>query len=147
MGYALKCSSYLHAPQFISTARLDADGNEISSDEEEELERSRTAYRIQALQRSRQNLPGDNADNPLLGGMHQNYSGQRNVYGSVLDSTMRIQDENRETHDFLGSDLSPLYIDPLPMPLASMTSAVDKLKNEDIHPDILVPKHAYLAGR
>lgn len=37
-----------HGTDIIHTARLDPDGNEISSEQEEELERARSEYRIQA---------------------------------------------------------------------------------------------------
>lgn len=79
--------------------------------------------------------------------MFQNYGGQRNAYGSVLDSTIRIQDAGRQHRRSPGGDLSPLYIDPLPMPLAAMTSTVEEHKDEDACCDIIVPKYACLAGR
>jgi len=127
--------------------RLDPDGNEIPADEEEELERSRTEYRVRALERARQNiatqsseLPRSTNDQPL----------QRTHHGSVLDSTLNVPDARQSG----GPSPSPhtnhpprLYVDPLPMPLASMIIPQRTRKQEDDCADIIVPMHACLAGR
>jgi len=128
------------------SARLDLDGNEIPADEEEELERSRTEYRIRALERARQNI----ATTQSGGRTANNRTAQRTHYGSVMDSTLNIPDARRpgSSSYFPQSNGSQLYVDPLPMPLASMIMSQETLKQEDHNTrDIIVPTHACLAGR
>jgi len=123
------------------SVRLDPDGNEIPADEEEELERSRTEYRIRALERARQNI----ATTQSGGRITNNQVSQRTHYGSVMDSTLNVPDARQSG----GSSYFPqLYVDPLPMPLTSMIISQGNLKQEhDCARDVIVPTHACLAGR
>ncbi|CAA7259994.1 unnamed protein product [Cyclocybe aegerita] len=120
-------------------ARLDADGNEIPYSEEEELERSRTEYRLRALRRARQQHAPSGVSN-----------GVRTTHGSVMDSALNIPTVRRESSTSFPSHLSSsdsrsFHVDPLPMPLSSMVT-IDKPKDV-CHPDVIVPIHACLAGR
>ncbi|KAJ3506090.1 hypothetical protein NLJ89_g7064 [Agrocybe chaxingu] len=115
-------------------ARLDADGNEISYSEEEELERSRTEYRLRALRRARQ----------------QHAPSGVSIHGSVMDSALNIPTVRRESSTTFpshhsSSDSRSFYVDPLPMPLSSMVT-INK-PTDVCHPDVIVPIHACLAGR
>jgi hypothetical protein len=130
----------------FSSARLDPDGNEIPADEEEELERSRTEYRIRALERARQNI----ATTQSGGRITNNQVSQRTHYGSVMDSTLNVPDvrQSGSSSYFPQFNASQLYVDPLPMPLASMIISQGNLKQEhDCARDVIVPTHACLAGR
>lgn len=126
------------------SARLDPDGNEIPADEEEELERSRTEYRIRALERARQNI----ATTQGGGRSTNNQVSQRTHYGSVMDSTLNVPDarQSGSSSYFPQFNASQLYVDPLPMPLTSMI--ISQVKQEhDCARDVIVPTHACLAGR
>ncbi|KDR85263.1 hypothetical protein GALMADRAFT_234020 [Galerina marginata CBS 339.88] len=129
-------------------ARLDPDGDEISSNEEEELERSRTEYRLRALHRARQIAAAQNNDMRSeypYGGLYRDYNGQRTLYGSVLDSTMTVQGRRHFSNLDEGNSI-PLHVDPLPMPLVSMVTTPE-CPPDDIYVEIDVPKLACLAGR
>ncbi|KAF8973802.1 hypothetical protein BDZ97DRAFT_1912260 [Flammula alnicola] len=133
-------------------ARLDADGNEIPPSEEEELERSRTEYRLQALQQARRHTAvAAQTGHPELsaGGLYQEHNNQRTMYGSVLDATLTVQ-EGRRRRSFPvstspSSNSMPFYVNPLPMPLTSMTT-VPEIRKEDIYMDIIVPNTHALQG-
>jgi hypothetical protein len=121
-------------------ARLDPDGNEISWDEEEELERSRTEYRLRVLQSTHE---GSNGPEILR------HDG-RTFHGSVLDSMLSVPATLPRTDQWRSAtttdtQIRPFWVDPLPMPLSSM---IRKEENQDdCHPDVIVPRHACLAGR
>lgn len=110
-------SSYAYTLRFI--VRLDPDGNEISVEEEMELERRRTDYRIAALDRNPPHLvhqttpqqitrstidpttrvqpPGEEESTPprvRLSSSSIVAMPQRNYYGSVLDSVLNINAQN-----------------------------------------------------
>ncbi|KIM47944.1 hypothetical protein M413DRAFT_22519 [Hebeloma cylindrosporum] len=122
-------------------ARLDPDGNEIPADEEEELERSRTEYRIRALERARQYIGTTQSGGRIA-------NNQRTHYGSVMDSTLNVPDVRQPGSSFPQFNAPRLYVDPLPMPLASMIMSQGIIKQEDDYArDIIVPTHACLAGR
>ncbi|KAF8167838.1 hypothetical protein B0H34DRAFT_683273 [Crassisporium funariophilum] len=135
-------------------ARLDADGNEIPPNEEEELERSRTEYRVRALQRSRELTATTHPSRmpPYVQGPSGHHP-PRNTYGSVMDSTLNVQylrqpaslPQPQPQHQH--QTFTPLYVDPLPMPLASMVMTPKKMEQEDLYVDIFVPGYACLAGR
>jgi len=149
----------------FKTARLDLDGNEIPWDEEEELERSRTEYRVQALQRVRQDP--NNSHHSSNGPSETNRRNGRMMFpGSVLDSMIsvpvmpsRSQQQQQQHHQqhyhqqqrdgsWTPPSMNqnfPLYIDPLPMPLSSMMKA--DARDDGCYPDVIVPRHACLAGR
>jgi len=134
----------------IRIARLDADGNEISVDEEDVLERSRTEYRLRALQ---QRVRQSNASSQLNIARSSNvpdmisrdHNGSRRMYGSVIDSTLNVPHAPQHIAQSSQDEMSPFYVDPLPMPLSSMIPV--PRKPEDIYVDIFVPKHTCLAGR
>lgn len=118
-------------------ARLDPDGNEIPWDEEEELERSRTEYRLRVLQSTHE---GSN----IL-----RHDG-RTIHGSVLDSMLSIPATRPRTDQWRSETTTdtqsrPFWVDPLPMPLSSMIMKEEN--QDDCHPDVMVPRHACLAGR
>jgi hypothetical protein len=120
-------------------ARLDADGNEIPWDEEEELERSRTEYRLRVLQRGHEDSNGPE----IL-----RHDG-RTFHGSVLDSMLSVPATRPRTDQWrpATTDIQsrPFWVDPLPMPLSSMIMKEEH--QDDCHPDVIVPRHACLAGR
>ena len=124
--------------------RLDLDGNEIPADEEEELERSRTEYRIRALQQARQNIATQSGGLPRS---TNDQPPQRTHYGSVLDSTLNVPDARQSGSSSPLPHAPRLYVDPLPMPLASMIIPQETRKQEAGRADIVIPTHACLAGR
>lgn len=129
-------------------ARLDPDGNEIPPSEEEELERSRTEYRIRALHRAREHANRSDETNEHLSRMYQPNGIQRVAYGSVMDATLNVQDRRHHQSDPAHrDDQVPFYVDPLPMPLSSMVMKPEKTEQSEPFVDIVVPKHACLAGR
>ncbi len=80
--------------------------------------------------------------------------------GSVLDSMISVpvvpsrgqQQQHYHQQQRAGSwtppsmdQNYPFYIDPLPMPLSSMMKA--DARDDGCYPDVIVPKHACLAGR
>jgi hypothetical protein len=80
--------------------------------------------------------------------MYQSNGVQRVAYGSVMDATLNIQDRRRHESDFAHhDDPMPFYVDPLPMPLSSMVMKPEKTEQNERFVDIIVPKHACLAGR
>ena len=129
-------------------ARLDPDGNEIPPSEEEELERSRTEYRIRALHRAREHASRSDDSNEHRSRIYQYNGVQRVAYGSVMDATLNIQDRRRQQSEFPHRDEQvPFYVDPLPMPLSSMVMKPEMIEQNEHCVDIIVPRHACLAGR
>ncbi|KAF9569828.1 hypothetical protein CPC08DRAFT_701697, partial [Agrocybe pediades] len=121
-------------------ARLDADGNAISVDEEEVIERARTEQRLRALERARvsSEAPSQRRDT-------RTYENSGRMHRIFLDSTLDVPHALLHTfHTDVEEDITRLYVDPLPMPLASMITLPQK--PDDIYVDIVVPKHTYLAG-
>lgn len=115
---------------------MDADGNEISAEEEEELERHRAEYRLQAAQ-ARANM---------------GYFGRLRppMHGTVLDSVNQINDHviprrSRAVAADKTIDYPPFVVDPLPMPLDKMVSTPTRHQDEKVV--IFVPMHASFAGR
>ena len=130
------------------SARLDPDGNEIPPSEEEELERSRTEYRIRALHRAREHASRSDDSNEHHSRMYQPNGVQRVAYGSVMDATLNIQDRRRQQPEFAHrDDQVPFYVDPLPMPLSSMVMKPELTEQNEPCVDIIVPRDACLAGR
>ncbi|KAF8060997.1 hypothetical protein FPV67DRAFT_1673823 [Lyophyllum atratum] len=154
-------------PRRRGWARLDADGNEIPSDEEEELERIRAEYRIQAQSRSRG--PISTRDGGDRSGFHPlqatttstslspdeentitesiprvrlNARDQRPFYGSVMDSVITVDCLRRE--ESLPSYATPFCANPLPMPIQEMVWSPPKRKASRV---VTIPKHASFAGR
>ncbi|KAF8912924.1 hypothetical protein CPB84DRAFT_1759882 [Gymnopilus junonius] len=129
-----------HPPPRRGWARLDPDGNEIPENEEEELERSRTQYRLRALQQTRQS-------GRASGGLFQDFSRQRSMYGSVLDATLHVQEERQRSVPAHSNDSTRLYVDPLPIPLAAMVLDPETPQQNDIGVDVVIPHYACIAGR
>lgn len=144
-----------------SVARLDPDGNEIPSDEEEELERQRTADRLRNHNRS------DAARRVLMPMSRSSFTVDDDIdyvprvrlhprdleyeHPGLRDNTPGVRErrgrENSEAcaPQFYGSDV-PFFVDPLPMPLEDMVP--DHFKpNPKRTNNIRVHKHATLAGR
>ncbi|PPQ98919.1 hypothetical protein CVT24_003550 [Panaeolus cyanescens] len=123
-------------------ARLDSDGIEIPQNEEEELERSRTEYRLRALQRAREDGARSMYADALGGHYHA-------PYGSVMDAALNIQGPSGRSSSHTTQDeyrpRCPFYVDPLPMPLASMEMKPEKV--DDLYVDIVLSKKACFAGR
>ncbi|KAF9056440.1 hypothetical protein BJ165DRAFT_1522347 [Panaeolus papilionaceus] len=126
-------------------ARLDSDGLEIPQNEEDELERTRTEYRMRALQHAREerttatyvDTPGGGYRAPV-------------IYGSVMDAALRVQNtRQRQPSTYEKQDDChphvPFYVDPLPMPLASME--INPARVDNLYVDIVVPRRAIFAGR
>lgn len=77
------------------------------------------------------------------------YGGQRTHYGSVLDSMLAVHPHaSASSSGRAGSvyESGEFYVNPLPMPLASMV--IDNRRQSiEITKDIVVPTYACLAGR
>lgn len=132
------------------------DGNEIPWDEEEELERSRAEYRVQTLHRVRQDpnnssIIGNNGSPEMI-----RHNGRVVFPGSVLDSVVSVPLAPARSHQQQlqhveswappsTDQVCPFYVDPLPMPLTSMIKL--DAPDDGCYPDVIVPKHACLAGR
>lgn len=139
-------------------ARLDPDGNEIPSDEEEELERVRAELRV-------------NAQYPSRGPLHSNIT-----VPHEYESTLRADNLPRSGLDLVDPDLSwssgntpdlvptvasrieppvhqpvsqlsPFCVNPLPMPVESMVMCSKKVQRDNCLRTIIVARHASLAGR
>ncbi|KAF9478736.1 hypothetical protein BDN70DRAFT_994015 [Pholiota conissans] len=120
-------------------ARLDADGDEISADEEDELERARTEYRIRAQHHAEHMIDVSLAlPAPSLHFTYDERNG-RHPSGSIL-----LGVENAQHYNY---DSRSLDIDPLPMPLTSMVVGDAMSTLDELPPDIVVPWIACLAGR
>ena len=143
----------------ISSARLDPDGNEIPSDEEEELERVRTERRLRAQSRARGPAENASARPALL------YPAPTVI---LLEDEAELQPDNsrvqpgerglihRNVGDLVESVSSPVsqdsesslitlfHADPLPMPLEKMIWSPSQPKHLHV---AWIPKHASLAGR
>ena len=136
----------------LTAARLDADGDEIPPNEEEELERQRTSYRVRAQQRARQHLTPNQVDSARS---LARLDGPRDMHGSVIDSTRTVPDVRRQqpllaNYTPAGAEVKDPYVNPLPMPLESMVMTADSIDSpgeEDIFIDIVFPKNACIAGR
>ena len=145
---------FISAADVLSpTARLDPDGNEIPSDEEEELERYRTEYRLRATTTRSHAAssapsyglpPADLARAPVYG------------HGSVMDSVASVRDpyhHRSSRRQQYQSSVMPrnkeVAVDhlcsPLPTPLKEMMDPdVRSHKNESL---MVVPPMASFAGR
>ncbi|KAF5377256.1 hypothetical protein D9615_006366 [Tricholomella constricta] len=146
-------------------ARLDADGNEIPSDEEEELERIRAEYRIQAQTRPRtyyhtteaQSHPGFHSlqaattstslipdeSASILGSIPRvrlNVRDSRLSYESVKQPVAAVDVITRKETSYSSS----VFCNPLPMPIEEMVWSPPKRKPPRV---VTVPGHASLAGR
>ncbi|KAG5646073.1 hypothetical protein DXG03_004496 [Asterophora parasitica] len=139
-------------------ARLDADGNEIPSDEEEEFERVRAEYRVQALTRPHshdrtleaQSHPGFHSlqaattsaslspDEGSIPRVRLNVREPRPVAKKTVTSIKTKR--NLETTDVS----SFVFCHPLPMPLEEMVWSPPTRKAPSV---VMAPKHASLAGR
>ncbi|GLB36543.1 hypothetical protein LshimejAT787_0308310 [Lyophyllum shimeji] len=151
-------------------ARLDPDGNEIPSDEEEELERVRTEYRVWAQSRPRApvftrdrvashpgfhslqaattstSLSPDEDTGPPDGVPRVRLSARDHQphYGSVMDSVITV-DSVRKEQTLPGPPfLAPFPPNPLPMPVEEMVWSPPKRKTPRV---VTIPRHASLAGR
>ncbi|KAF9535750.1 hypothetical protein CPB83DRAFT_901432 [Crepidotus variabilis] len=114
-------------------ARLDPDGNEIPWEDEEALERMRPEYRLRAQQRARQDPDS-----------HASIRSGRPFYGSITDSQLSVPNAPGRNRYSSAAD-TPLFVDPLPMPLSEMTQKEDF--QDEFYPDVFIPVHACLAGR
>ncbi|KAF6766461.1 hypothetical protein DFP72DRAFT_866545 [Ephemerocybe angulata] len=138
-------------------SRLDSDGNEIPSEEEDELERYRTEYRIRATTRrglgSTMNPNGSPASTEPLGPRHP-----MSLYGSVMDSVATVNNDSvrasrrRRTRevstDDNNGDHRTTSWSPLPLPLESMVpSKGGRHAGEDEECLILMGPAASFAGR
>lgn len=122
-------------------ARLDPDGNEIPSDEEEELERSRTEYRIRALYQARMSAQAASGSGTRSTHSQASYDG---VTARTYNRNFRVAPVSYRTPEF-SREATPFLVDPLPMSLSEMIPS-SKSGETDDH-IIIVPKHASLAGR
>ncbi len=142
--------------------RLDADGNEVPPDEEREIERVRTEHRIRAPGHARRGAPGGGAG---AGGAAQAPASMRGslhqFFGPSYEASRTAQPARRaEALPDDGADVDvemqavaatvvvrPLYVDPLPMPLAAMVADAQRPASPATRKAIVVPPHACLAGR
>jgi hypothetical protein len=156
-----------------STARLDPDGNEIPSDEEEELERIRAELRVNAQLPPRNSLapPVDGIDiRPRLHSLHPNpaipheyelslradhaprsaldprYRDAGWSDGSILDLVPTSAHYNQPSLHRSVSQHPPFRPNPLPMPLEAMVTPSKRVQRHGQH-IIRVVRHASLAGR
>ncbi|EAU92976.1 hypothetical protein CC1G_03763 [Coprinopsis cinerea okayama7 len=131
-------------PRRRGWARLDPDGNEIPSEEEEELERHRTEYRIRAstLQARAANLA---RTTPMQ---------QSSMRGTVWDSVAQVTDADipsrhsrskRSSANDANGHGGPFVVNPLPMSLDDMVPT--KKTDKDDQLVIIVSRHASFAGR
>lgn len=123
------------APRRRGWARLDLDGNEIPSDEEEEYERLRADSRRRATRRAQ-----------ALASLAQTAGITLPVPATPPPQELTIY-QNINPPVVLRHDPSLSYpadfVNPLPMPISEM---VDSGKNTKRKP-ILLPRHAIIAGR
>jgi hypothetical protein len=157
-------------------ARLDPDGNEIPTDEEEEIERTRSQFRVRALHNARSSShiqpdvttlmpvtrtsilhePGDEE----VARVRINAQDSTRYTPSVADRSRRpggVSSGHRPTNStaetvvlhsphLFGSSL-PFLVDPLPMPLDDMISCKSQSSNTDRGKEVIVFKQAIWAGR
>lgn len=119
-------------------ARLDLDGDEIPQEEDDELERARTEYRMRALQRARTMGTPQSASLPE--------SARRVGYGSIVDAEMNVRSTRGQKHQEEEPDYTPYtsnWISPLPMPLDEMVPVKKKARCKVI----VVDPEASFAGR
>ncbi|KAG5654296.1 hypothetical protein H0H81_005145 [Sphagnurus paluster] len=148
-------------------ARLDPDGNEIPSDEEEELERMRAEYRVAAQSRPRAT---NTAEAPSHSGFH-NLQATTTSTSLTLDEGIslsqhvpRVRLNARDPRAFFGirsntpllpeirkadreeplPPVTPVFCNPLPMPIEEMEWSPPKRKPQRT---VILPKHASFAGR
>lgn len=120
-------------PRRRGWARLDLDGNEIPSDEEEEVERVRTESRIRASQRSHNFAPVVQTANMTT--LSAPPPRQLTIYQNIKPPVvLRHEPSLSYPADF---------VNPLPMPLSEM---VDQGKNAQ-RKATLLPRHTIVAGR
>ncbi|KAG6857632.1 hypothetical protein H0H87_010200 [Tephrocybe sp. NHM501043] len=140
-------------------ARLDRDGNEIPSEEEEELERARSEYRrrarsqlvtdtalhsAQAPTTSTSLTPGEGEDDPLTNTQPRVRLGPhaRSGYpGSVMDSVTMI--DTTAVKKSTSAPVNPYLPSPLPIPIEDMVWTPPKRKCRVNG----VSRHASFAGR
>jgi len=128
-------------PHLSFAARLDPDGNEIPSDEEEELERSRTEYRIRALYQARMSAQAAGGSGTRSTHSQASYDG---VTASTYNRNFRVSPVSYRTPEF-SREATSFLVDPLPMSLSEMIPLSTGGEADDHI--IIVPKHASLAGR
>ncbi|KJA29347.1 hypothetical protein HYPSUDRAFT_196718 [Hypholoma sublateritium FD-334 SS-4] len=131
-------------------ARLDADGNEVPPDEEREIERARTEHRMRSAHPRR--MPGG-----VVGaGAAMSYPGMRQYFGRAPDTLRAVQPlvDAEPSYDDGAAEAGvvalPMYVDPLPMPLATMVADAQRPVDgggADARKAVAVPPHACLAGR
>ncbi|KAG6866262.1 hypothetical protein C0991_006849 [Blastosporella zonata] len=144
-------------------ARLDADGNEIPSEEEEQLERARSEYRrhaqsqrspqeyssvytLQAPTTSTSLTPSEGEDDPMTGPrprVRLAARGSMDHYGSVMDSVAKVDANAITVEKRSPSPVVPFYPNPLPTPIEEMVWAPPKRKLRVNS----VSKYASFAGR
>jgi hypothetical protein len=130
----------------VLVARLDPDGNEISSDQEEEIERNRTQDRIRALHQAREVLAQGNGSMSsfsqlaLLG-----HSSPLPTQTPGLP-TPRL-DRYIQPFVNLPPTPKPFRPDPLPMPLSEMSVSLKDITKYGHDAFVVVPRYACLAGR
>lgn len=127
-------------------ARLDPDGNEVPPDEEREIERARTEHRMRSAHPRR--LPVMTSYGGVRG-LHQ-------FFGPAAPDASRaaqpVADTEPEYDDAAAAVVAalPMYVDPLPMPLAAMVADAQRPAGgggDDARKAVAVPPHACLAGR
>ncbi|KAJ2933611.1 hypothetical protein H1R20_g3520, partial [Candolleomyces eurysporus] len=129
-------------------ARLDPDGNEIPSDEEEELERYRTEYRVRAT-----NGRSHGASSAPSYGLPPAELTRAPVYGSVMDSVASVRDpyqrSSRRQHESSMIRTKEAAADhlynPLPTPLKEMMGP--DVRSRRYQTAMAVSPMASLAGR
>lgn len=148
-------------------ARLDADGNEISTDEEDALERARAQIRAREQSFSGQNL--FQIVRERLGASERSNEEMDSLPATQYTTRPGVIDENYVSHvrgriigrETLGTDVSldqrnsltiqpssPYHVNPLPMPLADMVVSYSKPQPRVHSADIVeVSRFAHLAGR
>ena len=144
--------------------RLDADGNEVPPDEEREIERARTEFRMRALGHARRAGPGG-AGAAGAGGAPNGprmWVSQHRLLFPENDAPRAVQptrgteappddsadvDMEMQIAATPAAMVRPLYVDPLPMPLAAMVADAQRPASPATRKAIAVPPHACLAGR
>ncbi|PFH54722.1 hypothetical protein AMATHDRAFT_264 [Amanita thiersii Skay4041] len=148
----------------LPTARLDADGDEIPMDEEEELERMRTEYRLRAQDRIRQlteitqaprfysevmltDSPVDDTISPSRSFLQfRSNHDFRSSYGSVGDSIACIGDRVGKMQAS-NKPVQPYRPNPLPMPLGAMVEVPASNVPQCLHRTVPVSEYASFACR
>ncbi|KAH7929364.1 hypothetical protein BV22DRAFT_1125810 [Leucogyrophana mollusca] len=138
-------------------ARINADGDEIPSDEEEEIERTRARSRMRLshpdgrsseetfVPYTRTSIPHSSEYEPSVARVHINpqQTSSALYFFTPPEMSIIIKEESISLH----ADLPPRYpLDPLPTPLSQMMPSPAAL-NHSPPRIIAVPKHASLAGR